>query len=62
MLGERSLEDAHPVMFSDVAAQRARKLLARLIDRGIVPDPQNADLREQRRASERTSAPILPAV
>lgn len=47
---------------SDVAAQRVRKLLARLIDRGIVPDPQNADLREQRRASERTSAPILPAV
>ena len=63
MLGTRSLEDANAVMFaSDVAAQRARKLLASLIDKGVVPDPQNPDLRGQRRASELTAAPITPAV
>lgn len=63
MLGERTLEEVEPVMFaSDVAAQRARKLLARLVDAGATPSPQNPDLRAQRRASYQTAAPITPAV
>ena len=63
MLGTRRLEEADPVMFaSDVAAQRARKLLASLIEKNVLPAPQNVALREQRRLSETTRAPIAPAV
>tara|TARA_R110000787_G_scaffold215561_1_gene324640 strand:+ start:28 stop:1140 length:1113 start_codon:yes stop_codon:yes gene_type:complete len=63
MLGSRTLEEANPVMFaSDAAAQRARKLLARLRQGNTVPAPQNPELRKQRARSELSCAPITPAV
>lgn len=63
MLGSRSFEEADPVMFaSDVAAQRARKLLARLISDNLEPRPQNAALGELRHRVADTCNPILPIV
>lgn len=63
MLGARSLEEAGPVMFaSDVAAQRARKLLARLIERNAMPEPGNSELRELRRSVSDSAAPVRPIV
>jgi vanillate O-demethylase monooxygenase subunit len=63
MLGTRSFEEANPVMFaSDVAAQRARKLLARLVEKQVAPTPQNAPLHELRRTVGDTCSPILPVV
>ena len=63
MLGTRSFEDADPVMFaSDVAAQRARKLLARLLKENTPPQPQNAPLHELRQRVGGSHNPILPGV
>lgn len=63
MLGTRTLEEAGPVMFaSDVAAQRARKLLARLVKENTTPQPRNAALHELRRRVADTHTPVLPVV
>lgn len=63
MLGTRTLEQADPVMFaSDVAAQRARKLLARLVADQSVPVPDNTPLHALRRDVGHTRNPILPVV
>ena len=63
MLGTRRFEDADPVMFaSDVAAQRARKLLAKLVSQQATPTPDNAPLRELRAQVGNSCNPILPVV
>jgi phenylpropionate dioxygenase-like ring-hydroxylating dioxygenase large terminal subunit len=63
MLGTRRFEEADPVMFaSDVAAQRARKLLAKLVDAQTAPAPENADLKALRGRVQDSRAPILPVV
>lgn len=63
MLGDRSFEDTKPVMFSiDSGAQRARRLLEKLITDDAMPKPNNPSLMELRRASDETKAPIVPAV
>jgi vanillate O-demethylase monooxygenase subunit len=63
MLGTRTLEEANPVMFaSDVAAQRARRLLARLVADQSSPSPDNAPLQQLRRDVGRTCNPIQPVV
>lgn len=63
MLGERSLEEADPVMFaSDAAAQRARKLLARLVDRQATPAPDHPALRSLRHGNLSSRSPVLPVV
>lgn len=63
MLGKRLLEDMNPVFFSiDTAAQRARRVLAKLIAEEAPGSPQNPSLVEQRRSSEKSSLPVTPAV
>lgn len=63
MLGNRPFEDMQPVMFPiDSAAQRARKLLAKLVAEDAVARPENPQLSEQRRATNPTRAPVQPAV
>ena len=63
MLGEKSLEEHHPVMFSsDSAAQRARKRLAEMIAKGIIPKPENPNLAELRERDGESRSPVLPAV
>lgn len=63
MLGTRGFEDANPVMFaSDVAAQRARKLLAKLVKDRALPQPQNAALHELRQRVGESCTPVLPIV
>ncbi|MGQ0700624.1 MAG: Rieske 2Fe-2S domain-containing protein [Panacagrimonas sp.] len=63
ILGTRSLEEAEPVMFaSDVAAQRARKLLAKLVAQQAAPAPDNTSLRALRGKVGETRSPVLPIV
>lgn len=63
MLGTRSLEEVDAVMFaSDVAAQRARRLLATMIKNDERSTPQNPALHEQRQRSEPSCSPVLPAL
>jgi vanillate O-demethylase monooxygenase subunit len=63
MLGTRTLEEANPVMFaSDVAAQRARKLLAKLVAEQATPRPENASLRALRDQVGESHTPVLPIV
>lgn len=63
MLGQRRFEEADPVMFaSDVAAQRTRKLLARLIKNQASPAPENPSLGALRRRHGDSCSPILPVV
>ncbi len=63
MLGQRMLEDMKPVMFSsDVAAQRARTLLARLIADDDTPAPENPLLGELRHKVANSCQPVMPAV
>ena len=63
MLGQQVLEDTRPVMFAiDSGAQRARRVLAKLIADGAMPDPQNPALPELRRNSDKSKVPIIPAV
>lgn len=63
MIGERDLEDCKPVMLAiDSAAQRARKLLAKLIAESAAPTPDNPPLAEQRRTTGPSCAPVQPAV
>lgn len=63
MLGETAFDDAKPVLFaSDVAAQRARKLLAKLLADQVTPTPDNAPLHELRHTVGNSRAPVLPVV
>lgn len=63
VLGSRSFEEAHPVMFSiDSGAQRARKLLSKLIAEEAAPTPANPALLTQRRKTGATREPVEPAV
>ncbi|WP_293389376.1 aromatic ring-hydroxylating dioxygenase subunit alpha [Nevskia sp.] len=63
MLGDRSFEEVDPVMFaSDAAAQRARKLLARLREQQAVPRPENPVLSSLRQQHGQSRSPILPVV
>lgn len=63
MLGSRRLEDMNPVMFaSDAGAQRARRVLAKLIEESGLPAPQNLNIAEQRKLSDRTASPVIPAL
>lgn len=62
MLGTQTLEEAGPVMFaSDVAAQRARRLLARLVAGDAAPEPNNPDL-VALRLSGLDCSPVPPAI
>ncbi len=63
MMGTRSLEEMRPVMFaSDVAAQRARKSLAKMIAVQAVPAPQNPSLAAQRERGAVSRVPVMPVV
>ncbi len=63
MLGQQLLEDTRPVMFAiDSAAQRARKVLSKLINDDATPAPENPSLSQQRHKSNKTRVPIIPAV
>ena len=63
ILGSRSLEETDPVMFaSDAAAQRARKLLAKLIAEQATPKPNNHPIQQLRQNLSGTQSPVLPVV
>jgi hypothetical protein len=63
MLGNRTFDEAGPVLFaSDAAAQRGRKKLAKLIREQLAPKPQNVSLQDLRRRVGVTCSPILPVV
>jgi phenylpropionate dioxygenase-like ring-hydroxylating dioxygenase large terminal subunit len=63
MMGTRTLEECEPVMLAiDSGAQRARKLLAKLIAEQAAPTPNNPQLADQRRATDPTHSPVQPAV
>lgn len=63
ILGTRRFEEANPVMFaSDVAAQRARKLLSKLIASQSPASPQNEPLHNLRQRVGTATDPVLPVV
>lgn len=63
MLGERGFEDMDPVLFaSDAAAQRARRMLRKLIKEQATPAPGNPHLAELRKQVADTAAPVDPVV